>query len=76
MRRGHSWLTKMDFSARPRMAIENYEKLTVTLVFKWKHGGEKPGWWRRSRLFANIFARLHAFVEGLPKSGTRASTCT
>ena len=31
------------------------EKLTVTFVHTWKHGGERPGWWRRARLVAGQY---------------------
>ena len=31
------------------------EKLTVTFVHTWKHGGERPGWWRRARLVARQY---------------------
>ena len=39
----------MDVLREPTHELNYYEKLTVTFVHKWKHGGEKEGWWRRAR---------------------------
>ena len=48
-------LVEMGVLKKPTMSLDNYEKLTVTFVNKWKLGGEKQGWWRRARLVARQF---------------------
>ena len=48
-------LVEMGVLKKPAMSLDNYEKLTVTFVNKWKLGGEKQGWWRRARLVARQF---------------------
>ena len=48
-------LKLMDVLREPTHELSYYEKLTVTFVHKWKHGGEKEGWWRRARLVARQY---------------------
>ena len=48
-------LKLMDVLREPTHELNYYEKLTVTFVHKWKHGGEKEGWWRRARLVARQY---------------------